>query len=686
MSALIDCPAFGMRRRPALVLLGVAVACLFFGGLRVTPSFAEGPWWHVTSSSRPRNLPPGGEGSIVVAATNLGDAEANGASIPVVITDKLPKGLEATAIEGAYLSASGFENNGHDKQFKCSLELLSCTLTATHSPFGFLEPVAPVLPYEAREVRIGVKVEPNGPWGTDNETTVSGGGAPTASGTQTLTVSSEPTPFGIERYELRPENEDGSIDTHAGSHPFQLTTTINLNQAAENHGLLDLVSEYFPQVPALTHDLHFNLPPGLIGNPTPFPRCTDSEFQRSTCPANTQVGVASATASEPLGFPEVREAVNLYNLVPSVGEPARFGFIFHYVPEILDTSVRTGGDYGVVVSVNNISESVSFLASEVTFWGVPGDSSHNQARGVTLSEVHPAPLLTLPTSCTGSLQTSVEADSWLHPGGFVSVPATEPVKGMNGCNRLGFEPSISVAPDGQAASTPTGLTVGIHVPQEASLNPTGLAESTVKEVTVALPAGVVVNPAGADGLQACGLGEIALESPAEQTCPEAAKIATVEIKTPLLPNPLVGAFYLAAQNANPFGSLVAVYLVAHDPVSGVLIKLAGEVKPDPVTGQLVARFPNIPPLPFEDGVFHFFGGSRAPLGTPALCGSYAATASIVPWSGNAAVEPSSTFQITSGPNDSPCESPLTFSPSLATGSLNLQAGAFLSLIHISEPT
>ena len=37
-----------------------------------------------------------------------------------------------------------------------------------------------------------------------------------------------------------------------------------------------------------------------------------------------------------------------------------------------------------------------------------------------------------------------------------------------------FEPSISVAPDGQAGSTPTGLTVGMHVPQDASLNPTGL--------------------------------------------------------------------------------------------------------------------------------------------------------------------------------------------------------------------
>ena len=36
--------------------------------------------------------------------------------------------------------------------------------------------------------------------------------------------------------------------------------------------------------------------------------------------------------------------------------------------------------------------------------------------------------------------------------------------GLDGCNRLSFEPSIKVAPDGQQASTPTGLTVGCARP------------------------------------------------------------------------------------------------------------------------------------------------------------------------------------------------------------------------------
>jgi hypothetical protein len=121
---------------------------------------------------------------------------------------------------------------------------------------------------------------------------------------------------------------------------------------------------------------------------------------------------------------------------------------------------------------------------------------------------------------------------------------------------------------------------------------------------------------------------------------------------------------------------VALYIEVEDPISGSLVKLAGEVKPDPVTGQLTSTFLNTPQLPFEDFKLHFFGGSRAPLGTPALCGPYTTTASIVPWSGNLPSESSSTFQIGSGPNGGPCRSPLPFAPELTAGSTNIQAGAF----------
>jgi hypothetical protein len=658
---------------------GVTVCVLVVCLVVVGDAGATAAWWQPDSLSVPSNLSPGGTGTLMVSASNLGDGEVDGSSSTVTLRDALPPGLVATSVIGKVEGIPAFI--GLRAEMKCSVisgSLVVCTFEGT------------LLPYEQIEARIAVEVLAGAKSGESNEVTVSGGGAAGISQKRPIVVSGSPTQFGPGNYEQVAYNEDGSVDTQAGSHPYGLTTTLDLNRTAEA-----------PYQPALPKDLRFNLPPGLIGNPQPFPQCSDAAFNKSIvlfvneCPPNTALGVASITIYEPILGGQFTIASPVFNLKPSVGEPARFGFRAGFAGVILDTSVRTGGDYGVTVSVNNITQLASFLSSQVTFWGVPGDPIHDQSRGwqcinggvwglvteqvapcKTQNESGPPPFLSLPTSCTGPLQTTMQADSWAQAGSFTAplAPPFEP--STDGCNRLPFSSSIGVAPDGQAGSSPSGLTVGIHVPQDALLNTTGLAEANVKDTTVALPTGVVLNPAAADGLEACSEVQIALSQDSVSSCPEASKVGTVEIKTPLLPDALTGAVYLAAQNANPFGSLVALYIVAEDPISGTLVKVAGEVKPDPVTGQLVSTFKDTPQLPFEDLSLHFFGGSRAPLGTPALCGSYTTRAAIAPWSGNDPAEPSSEFQIVSGPDGSACASPLPFSPSLTAGSTNIQAGAF----------
>jgi hypothetical protein len=321
----------------------------------------------------------------------------------------------------------------------------------------------------------------------------------------------------------------------------------------------------------------------------------------------------------------------------------------------------------------------------------------------------------LPTSCEGPLQSSVEAVSW----GEAAVgdplrmfaPSKE-LESLEGCGELPFGASISVTPDVPSTSTTTALNVALHVRQDASLNSIGLAHAAVKDIALTLPAGVTINPAAADGLETCSesqigfqpgenalLGETAfpgrlyftptlpeLLSPglglgAEGFCPGAAKVGTAEISTPLLPpaQRLKGVVYLAAQNANPFGSLLAMYLVAEDPVSRTLVKLPGQIALNQQTGQITATFASTPQLPLEDIELQFFGGERALLATPVHCGSYTTEASFTPWSGEEPVSASSNFEITTGPGGGVCPIPLSFAPSLNAGTTSNEAGHFSPL-------
>ncbi len=648
---------------------------MLLGTVSVSSAGAATPWWKLNAMSAPGNLVPSSTGKIVILASNLGDGNLESALTPIALQERLPSGLVAKAVTGRIGGLLGVFESG----VSCAVasgSLVECSFEGK------------LRPYELIEVTVEVEVHADAKSGEAPETVVSGGGAASVSLKRPITVSGEPTPFGVENYEFQALNEDGSLDTQAGSHPFEVTTTVAFNRTGTE-----------PYQPAMPKDLHFALPPGFVGNPVPFAQCPDSDFLNGEeffnfCSGKTVVGVAQISFYAPDLFGMMTASVPLFNLTPTTGEPARFGFSLFNVPVILDTSVRTGGDYGVTVSVDNTTQAISFLGSQVTFWGVPGDSRHDSARGwecldggfwnesellpacASLNEATPPPLLSLPTSCTGPLQTSLSPDSWQNEGKFLPATPAPHEPALDGCNRLPFKPSIGVTPDGQAGSTPTGLTVGIHVPQDLLLNPTGLAEANVKDTQVTLPAGVALNASAADGLGSCSEAQIGLSVDAAPSCPEESKIGTVEIQTPLLPNALTGAVYLAAQNENPFGSLVAMYVVAQDPVSGTLIKVAGEVHLDPVTGQIVATFDNTPQLPLENLHMHFFGGNRSPLGTPATCGSYTTGATIAPWSGNSPAEASSTFDITSGPNGSACANPAPFSPSLTAGTTNIQAGAF----------
>jgi hypothetical protein len=670
----------------------------------VASAGAAEPWWHLTSGSRPTVLQPESTAQVVLTATNLGDADAKGETTPIVLTDKLPAGLEAKAIEG---SAGGGSAENLGAPIECKLATLTCTFA------GFLPP------YDLLEVRIKVKLKPGVESAEPNEVGVSGGGALPASLSRPLQVGEEPTPFGLQENQLAPEEEGGAIVTQAGSHPFQLTTTFTFNQGATRNSVTGLEVA----LPALAKDVAGALPPGLIGNPASVPQCSLAQFLTlvggygeavDVCPPSTAVGVTLVHVDAPVTGGFLTLEVPIFNLEPGFGEPARFGFYVSAgeAPVVIDTAL-TGGtpaepEYSITASSTNITQTAAFLGIQLIFWGTPGDPVHDPARGwdcifaargrfhpnpCTAPEPpkHPPALLTLPTSCQGPMQTSTRIDSWLEPSNPLTFPTDRPLGTLDGCNQLQFSPTISSEPSTDKASAPSGLDFNLNFHDEGLTSSTGLAQSQLKDTVVTLPEGFTINPSAGVGLAGCTPADYARETLSSEPgagCPNESKLGTVEIETPLLTQKIHGSLYISQPFENPFpepaaghpnGTLVALYIVAKNPETGILIKLAGKVTPNPVTGQLTTTFLNNPQLPFDHFNFHFREGAQAPLITPATCGTYTTQAVLTPWSNPLApLTETSSFTITKGFDGGACPSGGVppFHPGISAGTLNNNAGAF----------
>lgn len=487
--------------------------------------------------------------------------------------------------------------------------------------------------------------------------------------------------FGIGSFDGAVSTEAGEPATQAGSHPCKAETAIEFN----NH--IDPV--WGAPVPdGNFKDLVTDLPTGLIGDPSAVRRCSIEDFQAGEemldigeCEDNAAVGVARVQSNV---FGQLWAAV--YNLEPEPGQPARFGFHILTASIYLNASVRTGGDYGLSFEIPNSSQALPVTATELVFWGVPASPVHDLERGQCVTAFGPGgeecpvdipakPFLTNPTSCVGPVLTTLRANSWQSDpdewveSSFLSHDNAKNPIGADGCEKLPFAPTVQVQAQPGNAASPSSLSVKIHVPQSPGVGQNATAH--LKKTVVTLPEGVTVNTAAANGLGACAPAQIGLDDADSPSCPNDSKVGSVEIETPLLEKPLKGAVYLAQQKQNPFGSLLAVYLVGEG--SGVVVKLPGKVEVDQATGQVTATFDDNPQLPFEDLGVQFFGGSGAALVAPSSCGTYTATATFTPWSGTAPVTDTDSFAVGSGPNGGTC--PVGgFDPRFSAGTTSPTAG------------
>lgn len=492
-----------------------------------------------------------------------------------------------------------------------------------------------------------------------------------------------------------PLGENATPDTQAGDHPYEQNVSFKLITTGSG------------QPTGHPKEVRVELPPGFVGDPNATPRCLPGFLtQTGYCPSDTAIGTVRYSIY--WGGLVETGTVPVFNMVTGPGELALFEF--HNTNPSLNPAIhihlRNTGDYGVTATASGISTTAAFLESTVTLWGVPADSSHDAYRGEhepgpgcmyengassgsCPSDAPVAALLRNPTACDGSpLLSTLHVDSWQEPGVWHEAEAESPA--LSGCEKLVFDPSLEVIPETTQVDTPSGLHVDLHVPQNE--DPYGLATPDLRNASVTMPVGMAVSPSGANGLEGCTPAEIGLHTENPVGCPTGSKLGVLHVTSPDLPEKagggegeLTGAVYLGEPASGPVTAPpYTIYLVAEG--YGLSIRLQGSVSPNPTTGQLTTTFAENPPLPFDDLKLDFFGGPRAALMTPPVCGTYTTTSQLTPYSSSTAATPSSTFGTSFDGNGAGCPSPLPFGPSFNAGSTNTTAGGFGSFVlNVSRP-
>jgi hypothetical protein len=433
---------------------------------------------------------------------------------------------------------------------------------------------------------------------------------------------------------------------------------------------------------ALPRDIEIKLPPGMIGNTQGIPRCTVDQLGNgpsdSACPFDSQVGTTTVRVLQPHAGVYTEP---VYNMEPPRGSDvvARLGFIAVGWPAFINVHVDPT-DYSVVSTVEGVPSIAGLSEATTTLWGVPASPEHDKERitpqeaitGETPPEgreahTPEAPFLSNPTDCSLQREVRVTARSYQLP----DQPSTKfaPFPEIGGCGKLEFAPSFTAVLTNPEAAAPSGIDTELVIPQDET--PDGLATSTMKSARVTLPEGVTINAAAGDGLGSCSTEQAGYGKSELSHCPENAKIGLVEIEVPTLEDTLHGAVY---QRTPEPGHLFRFWVVSDE--QGVHLKLPAEIEANPVTGQLTTVFDGIealgglPQVPFSSLKLRVYGGPRAPLATPANCGTYQTHYAFVPWSGKPPVENDTPMQVTQGCGKG------GFSPKLAAGSLNPQGGKF----------
>lgn len=257
-----------------------------------------------------------------------------------------------------------------------------------------------------------------------------------------------------------------------------------------------------PSQDQATRTLKMTLPRGWGSDVLTKPVCSEAQAQDSQCPDQSQIGSVKVTANifkflEPL----VIDGGKLFNCQPS-GDDAGAVCIDITLPEIAGGGHLTlKGQVLVTDNANKITIAVDGVPTEFDI-------------AIDLNVMGN----TTPTYCT---QNPAEGSFTGELG--VQASASTPYASSD-CDSLNFSPKLDVQHSSHKVSEPTAITTTITNSEE---------DAAMESVELHFPKGASVE---LTKLAVCKRDQRA-------SCPENTRLATVEVWTPYLPEPLTGDLY-----------------------------------------------------------------------------------------------------------------------------------------------
>jgi hypothetical protein len=345
------------------------------------------------------------------------------------------------------------------------------------------------------------------------------------------------------------------------------TLTPSTTQAGANPNLV-MAATFAPTSGDDPQSVTMSLAPGLLANPTVPVACTASELQSNSCPAGSQIGTGTVSATA-AGLPSSAPAT-LYLLQPQGDEVGRIGMV---VSMLLGTTtsqasvtLRTSPDVGANITFANLPNTIA--GTPVTVTGIK----------LTLNGTVAGKAFTRnPTSCqpatTGLTVTAYQGGTASASSAFTPT----------GCAALPFSPKLNASAtvagwDGETALSST-------ITQTAG-------EAAVSRMQLTLPYGVF--PRSDLYSRACTASD-------PSTCPASATVGSATVTTPLAAQPLSGHVVLVSSGGS---STPGLAIVLPSPYAIVLKGTSS------VTGQgYQTTYTNMPDLPLSSVNVSIAGGS-----------------------------------------------------------------------------